>query len=37
GNDKLRDRLNTAIDDIRANGTYGKINAKYFSFDIYGN
>ena len=32
----LRDRLNAAIKAIRANGTYKKINDKYFSFDIYG-
>lgn len=32
----LRERLNKAIADIRANGTYAAINAKYFSFDIYG-
>lgn len=28
-------KLNAAIDAIRANGTYAKINAKYFPFDIY--
>jgi polar amino acid transport system substrate-binding protein/arginine/ornithine transport system substrate-binding protein len=32
----LRDDLNRAIKAIRANGTYQKINAKYFEFDIYG-
>jgi polar amino acid transport system substrate-binding protein len=32
----LRDALNKAIDDIRADGTYKKINDKYFSFDVYG-
>ena len=30
----LRDALNKAIDDIRADGTYKKINDKYFSFDV---
>lgn len=35
-NDALRQKLNAAIDAIVANGTYGKINAKYFEFDIYG-
>ncbi len=32
----LRDEFNAAIKAIRANGTYKKINDKYFSFDIYG-
>jgi lysine-arginine-ornithine-binding protein len=32
----LRDDLNRAIKAIRANGTYQKINAKYFDYDIYG-
>ncbi|MDX8494932.1 ABC transporter substrate-binding protein [Mesorhizobium sp. VK22B] len=31
----LRDRLNAAIDAIVADGTYKKIQAKYFDFDIY--
>ncbi|MGH6860526.1 MAG: ABC transporter substrate-binding protein [Phyllobacterium sp.] len=35
GNDALRERFNTAIDAIVANGTYKKIVAKYFPFDIY--
>jgi len=33
---ELADKLNQAIDAIRANGTYQKINAKYFDFDVYG-
>ncbi|MHC6529877.1 MULTISPECIES: ABC transporter substrate-binding protein [unclassified Vibrio] len=32
----LAEKFNQAIDAIRANGTYDKIAAKYFSFDIYG-
>jgi polar amino acid transport system substrate-binding protein len=35
GDDALRGKFNTAIDAIVANGTYGKIVAKYFPFDIY--
>jgi polar amino acid transport system substrate-binding protein len=35
GDDKLRTRLNQAIKDIVADGTYAKINAKYFPFPIY--
>ncbi|MEM9028713.1 MAG: ABC transporter substrate-binding protein [Pseudomonadota bacterium] len=35
GEDGLREKLNKAIAAIRANGTYAKINAKYFPFDIY--
>jgi lysine-arginine-ornithine-binding protein len=31
----LREKLSAAIRAIRANGTYAKINAKYFPFDIY--
>lgn len=33
--DKLRERLNKAIEEIRADGTYQQINAKYFPFSIY--
>ncbi|WP_342651007.1 ABC transporter substrate-binding protein [Pseudomonas sp. REB1044] len=36
GDDANRERINKAIDAIRANGTYKKIEAKYFDFDIYG-
>ena len=32
----LVDKLNAAIDAIRADGTYEKIAKKYFSFDVYG-
>jgi len=32
----LRDALNKAIAQIRSDGTYQKINAKYFDFDVYG-
>ena len=31
----LTEKLNAAIQTIRDNGTYEKINAKYFDFDIY--
>ncbi|WP_156948410.1 ABC transporter substrate-binding protein [Marinobacterium jannaschii] len=33
--DKLKAKLNAALDAIRANGEYDKINAKYFPFSIY--
>jgi polar amino acid transport system substrate-binding protein len=33
--DDLREMLNKAIADIRADGTYDEINAKYFPFSIY--
>ncbi len=32
----LVDKLNKAIDALRANGTYKKIQDKYFAFDVYG-
>jgi len=32
---ELLGKLNAALDAIRANGTYQKINAKYFPIDIY--
>lgn len=35
--DALRESLNAAIKAIRANGTYKKIQDRYFDFDIYGN
>jgi arginine/ornithine transport system substrate-binding protein len=34
--DPLRGRFNTALANIRANGTYEQIRKKYFNFDIYG-
>lgn len=36
GDAPLRDRLNAALKAIRANGSYKKIQDKYFDFDIYG-
>ena len=33
--DELREALNEALAEIRANGTYAEINARYFPFDIY--
>lgn len=36
GNTELVTELNNAIDAIRANGEYQKIQAKYFKSDIYG-
>ena len=35
GDGDLKNKLNAALQAIRANGTYKKINAKYFPFDIY--
>ena len=36
GEDDLRKGLNAAITQIRKDGTYKKINDKYFDFDVYG-
>ena len=36
GDKKLLGMLNKAIKQIRADGTYQKINSKYFNFDVYG-
>jgi polar amino acid transport system substrate-binding protein/arginine/ornithine transport system substrate-binding protein len=36
GEEELRSAFNQAIKDIRADGTYAEINAKYFDFDIFG-
>jgi lysine-arginine-ornithine-binding protein len=36
GDDELRMALDKAIDQIRADGTYKAINAKYFDFDVFG-
>ena len=36
GEEKLRDAVSAAILDMRKDGTYKKINDKYFDFDIYG-
>lgn len=36
GENALRESINKAILDMRADGTYKKINDKYFNFDIYG-
>ncbi|ERE17871.1 ABC transporter substrate-binding protein [Pseudogulbenkiania ferrooxidans] len=36
GNKALVERLNKAIDQIRKDGAYKKVQDKYFSFDIYG-
>lgn len=33
--DALQARFNKAISEIRADGTYDEINAKYFPFNIY--
>ncbi|KAA0697628.1 amino acid ABC transporter [Neorhizobium sp. P12A] len=34
--DPLKDKFNAAIKAIRADGTYKKIQDKYFNFDVYG-
>lgn len=36
GDDALREKINTAIAAIRADGTYAEITKKYFKTDIYG-
>lgn len=36
GETALRESINKAIIDMRSDGTYKKINDKYFTFDIYG-
>ncbi|HWH84969.1 MAG TPA: ABC transporter substrate-binding protein, partial [Burkholderiaceae bacterium] len=36
GETELRGKLNAALKAIRANGTYQKLQAKYFDFDVYG-
>ena len=36
GSDALRERINESIQHIRDDGTYAKINSKYFNFDLYG-
>jgi arginine/ornithine transport system substrate-binding protein len=36
GDGELLEKLNEAIDKIRTDGTYEKINNKYFDFDVYG-
>lgn len=36
GEDALKKELNDAIKTIRSNGTYAKVQGKYFSFDVYG-
>ena len=36
GEDELRNALNSAIQEIRKDGTYQKIQSKYFAYDIYG-
>ncbi|MFD2740663.1 ABC transporter substrate-binding protein [Sulfitobacter aestuarii] len=33
--DELREKLNAALAEIRADGTYKKINDKYFTVDVY--
>ncbi len=36
GDTALQEKLNAAINKIRADGTYATINKKYFDFDLYG-
>jgi lysine-arginine-ornithine-binding protein len=33
--EQLKEKINQAMDDIRRNGTYQRIEARYFDFDIY--
>lgn len=35
GNDTLREAVNKALREMRLDGTYHKVNARYFPFDIY--
>lgn len=35
GDNELRNKLNAALKEIIADGTYKKINDKYFPFSIY--
>jgi polar amino acid transport system substrate-binding protein len=35
GDKELQEAMNAALKTIRENGTYAKLNAKYFPFDIY--
>ena len=36
GEDELKSMLNSALKEILADGTYAKINDKYFDFNVYG-
>ena len=36
GDTALKDKFNTAIAAIRANGKYKEVADKYFDFDVYG-
>jgi polar amino acid transport system substrate-binding protein len=36
GDDKLKAAINAGIKGVRNNGTYKKLNDKYFDFDVYG-
>jgi ABC-type amino acid transport substrate-binding protein len=36
GEDDLRKMFDKAIKEIRKDGTYQKINTKFFDFDVYG-
>jgi polar amino acid transport system substrate-binding protein len=37
GDDKLREKINAAIEATRASGEYQKLSMKYFGMDVYGN